>query len=101
MIEPRKEAPKKPRRPGTFTGKTHSDEAKRKIGLAGLGRPAWNKGLKASDEFRKKLSEAHKGYVPTKEHRRHLSEAGKGRKHTEESRAKMSAALKGKPSWNK
>jgi Mor family transcriptional regulator len=25
-------------------GKTHSDEAKRKLSVAGKGRPAWNKG---------------------------------------------------------
>ena len=32
-------------KPGTFTNKTHSEETRRKISLAGKGKIPWNKGL--------------------------------------------------------
>ena len=41
--------------------KTISEEAKRKMSLAKIGKPSPHKGKKYSDELRQKLSEAHKG----------------------------------------
>lgn len=43
------------------TGKTFSEEAKKKMSEAKKGKPSWNKGKKMSEEFRKKDSEAHRG----------------------------------------
>jgi biopolymer transport protein ExbD len=92
------------------------------------GQVSLNKGKIASEELRKKLSEAHKGIYPseetkrkrsesmngknkykrTEETRKKLSEAHKGqvpymlgKKHTPESLLKMSLAHKGKTAWNK
>lgn len=42
-------------------GRTHSDEAKKKMSLAKLGKPAHNKGKIASAESRKRMSEAKRG----------------------------------------
>lgn len=55
------EAQKSIRRPSfSFRGYKHTEEAKRKNSEAHKGKPAWNKGLKMSKEFRQKLSEAKK-----------------------------------------
>lgn len=51
----------------------------------------WNKGKKMSDEYKRKLSEAHKGQVSSM----------KGKHHTEEAKRKMSIAKLGKPSPRK
>lgn len=40
--------------------KTHSVEAKRKIGIAGIGRPSFWKGRKLPQEIRLKMSVSHK-----------------------------------------
>jgi hypothetical protein len=53
----------------------------------GKGSVAWNKGIKATDEHRKKLSEVHKGQVAW----------NKGKKSSEECRRKMSEIRKEKP----
>ena len=63
-------------------------------------KPTWNKGKHASEETKKKMSEAHKGQI---------SEALKSRKntwfigkhHSEEAKKKISKAMKGKTPWNK
>lgn len=60
-------------------GCKHSEETRKKISEARKGKPAWNKGKKASLETRKKLSESHKGYIATEETRKKLSEALKGK----------------------
>ena len=54
-----------------------------------------------SEEFRKKLSESHKGkphpHKPfSEEHRKHLSEVRKGKPHSEEHKRHISEALKGR-----
>ena len=49
---------------GSFYGKVHSEETKKKISLANKGKTAWNKGKHGfvmSEETKKKLSESGKG----------------------------------------
>lgn len=43
-----------------FAGKHHSEESRKKISLSNIGRPAWNKCKKMSDEQRQKNIEASK-----------------------------------------
>jgi hypothetical protein len=60
---------------------------------------AWNKGRTLSAEYRKKLSDAHKGVKLSPEHIANAARAAIGRKHpprTAEARAKMRAAKLGK-----
>ena len=75
--------------PATFTGKHHSEETKEKIRQRRLGSVAYNKGVPASEEQKKKQSEKMKGrYVGeknpnyghrwTEEQRKHLSEVKRG-----------------------
>lgn len=54
----------------------------------------WN--ALASDETKKKMSEAGKGKKFSEEHRRNLSESHKGHKHSVKTKRKMSIAHKGK-----
>lgn len=42
-------------------GKCHTEESKAKMSSVRKGKPAHNKGVKASEETRKKISESHKG----------------------------------------
>lgn len=77
-------------------GGKHSEETKRKIGLASRGR-------KHSEETKRKMSERQVGEKNhfwgkhfTKEHRRKISEAGKGRHHSEETKRKISIGNKGR-----
>ncbi len=58
-------------------------------------------GSKASNETRKKMSEALKKVVHTKEWNKKVSLANKGKIISEETRRKMSLAGLGRPSWNK
>lgn len=60
------------------------------------GRTPWNKGLKPSEETRRKLSEALKGRTLSDEWKRKLSEANKGKTLSEEHKRKLSEAKKGK-----
>lgn len=64
-------------------------EFKRKISEA-------HKGKKVTEETRKKQSESHKGKKFTEETKKNMSEAHLGRVHSEEARKKMSEAHKGK-----
>ena len=75
--------------PATFTGKHHTEETKEKIRQRRLGSVAYNKGVPASEEQKKKQSEKMKGrYVGekntnyghrwTEEQRKHLSEVKRG-----------------------
>ena len=67
-------------------------------------RIAWNKGKKLSEEYRKKLSESHRGikYPPrSKEFRKMLSLVHEGKVVSEETRRKISVASIGRPSHNK
>ena len=75
--------------PATFTGKHHSEKTKEKIRQKRLGSVAYNRGVPASEEQKRKQSEKMKGrYVGeknpnyghkwTEEQRRHLSEVKRG-----------------------
>ena len=68
----------------------HTEESKRKIGLAHLGKSSWNKGIPCSEETKRKMSLAHMGNT-----------TWLGKHHTEESKRKIGLAHLGKSSWNK
>lgn len=80
---------------GPKFGHLVSEETRKKISLAGKGRPSWNKGRKMSDEQRKKLSEALKGRVHSEEYKKKMSERLKGRIFTEEHRKNLSKSKSG------
>ena len=65
------------------------------------GKSAWNRGLKASDEAKRKMSEAKKGRRLPEETKRKLSEANKGKSRSEETKRKLSESHKGQKSWNR
>lgn len=67
----------------------HSDETKRKIGLTGIGRPAWNKGMTGENSHSY-------GVVFPEERKRKIGEKSKGRIHNESSREKNRVAHLGK-----
>jgi hypothetical protein len=78
-----------------------SEEFCKKLSERSLGN-VYAKGRIASEETRRKLSEAHKGKIRTEEHSRHISEAKKGtsiwpngRAFSDETRKKMSESHKG------
>lgn len=77
-------------------GSKQTEEAKRKIGLAGKGRISWNKGKHFSEEYRRKLSDAHKGKKLPEEQKRKISESLKGKQVSEETRRRLSESNKGR-----
>jgi len=58
-------------------GKKMSEDFKRKVSLAQIGRVGWNKGKKTSEETKKKISNAHKGKVFSEEHKKNISKVRK------------------------
>ena len=85
-----------------------SDETREKQRLSHLGQPAWNKGIKRTEEQKKAQSEKMKGRKASKETKLKMSLAHKGKKHTEETKKKLSQVKLGeknpnfgKPAWNK
>lgn len=83
---------------GSFTKETLE-----KMSLAKKGKPSPRKGVKLSEETKKKVSEnsARKGKVGTMKGRKHTPEAlakMRGRKRSAEARKKMADSHKGKPS---
>ena len=64
---------------GSSIGK-HSEETKRKIGLANKGKMPWDYGKHHSKETREKISKHHFGIRPNKEARLKMSIAKKGEK---------------------
>ena len=72
-----------------MTGKRHTQETRKKISNAGMGRVC-------KDETRKKISEAQKGHIVSKETRKRISESNIGNYHTDASKQKMSESHKGK-----
>lgn len=71
-----------------ISGHSHSSETKVKISKT-------HKGIKLTEDHKKKLSEAHKGNVPSDDTRRKISEGNKGKKVSLESINKMVLSRKG------
>jgi hypothetical protein len=70
----------------------HSDDTKEKMSLAKKGKP----GHATSEETKKKIIEARRGYVHDDITRKKMSESGKKRRASKETRQKMSLSHKGK-----
>ena len=100
-------------KPGTFTGKHHSEEVKGRISESNKGkhrseesRRRYSKAKKGkkfgpcSEEHKRKISEALKGKPKSEEHKRHMSEVRKGKPCSEESKKKRSESEKGKHWFN-
>ena len=60
-----------------------------------------HKGKTHTEEAKRKISEVQKGKLLSEEHKHKLSEAHKGKNHTEEAKRKISETLKGNIPWNK
>lgn len=79
-------------------GRKPPPHATEKARLVNLGKPAWNKNLKASDETKRKLSDSHMGHQWSEESKQKLSNSIKGHKPyrtgkmSEETKAKMKLA---------
>jgi len=73
---------------GVYQHKKHSEETKRKIGLA-------NKGKLRSEEQNRKNSEIHKGFKHSEESKIRMSESHKGKKNSEEHCRNISKARMG------
>jgi group I intron endonuclease len=88
------------------TGFKHTEDARRKMSLAGKGRKHTEehnrkigdaqRGRKQSEEQRKKNSECHKGLPVSDETRRKMSASRIGYKHSEETRRKIGQSQVGK-----
>lgn len=74
-------------------GKTFSEESRKKMSMAAMGRTPWNKGTKGLQVAWNKGLE-----LPQLSGENHPMF---GKTHTEESKKKMSASLQGKTPWNK
>jgi 5-methylcytosine-specific restriction endonuclease McrA len=87
---------------GVYKHKKHTEEWKRKVGLALKGRVTWIKGKHHTKETRRKMSEGRSGEKNcnwgkhlSEETRKKLSQAIKGKKHTEETKRKIGLASLG------
>lgn len=89
----------------SLKGKSKSEEHKKKLSEAGIGKIPWNKGkkgvqvsprkgVKLTDEQKLKMSLAHKGRKNTDEQKAKISASLKGRVISEETRKKMSESRK-------
>jgi group I intron endonuclease len=79
-------------------GRKHSEESKRKIGMAGKGKPAHNKGKHHSEETRAKMREAHKSRPPVSEETRlKIGAKHKGKTISEEHKNQLREAVKHRP----
>lgn len=79
-----------------ISGYKLSEETKVKMSQSHLGKQSPTKGKNYSEEVKKKMSAAHKGYKHTKETREKIRKARLGYKHSEEAKTKMSLVCKGK-----
>lgn len=60
-------------------GRKMSDESKRKMSLAKMGKKPWNYGKPWPDEFKKKMSESHKNNIAICEKLRKISISNRGK----------------------
>lgn len=87
--------------PPNFSGKTHTEETKKKMSEKAKGNIHWL-GRQHSEESKKKISESNKGKVFSNETKNKMSMAKLGnkywlgKKHTKESKRKLSLAQTGK-----
>ena len=91
---------------GGIIGMKHSEETKRKIGIASSKRRysdetkkkhyEYHIGRKLSDETKKKISDSNKGRKLSDETKKKISDSNKGKKYSEEIKLKMSISRKGK-----
>lgn len=75
-------------------GAVASEETRRRLSEA-------HKNHCPTAETRKKMSDSRRGFVISVEHKRALIESRRGSHHTEAARQKISEKLKGKPAWNR
>ena len=78
-----------------------SEETKKKMSEAKKGYVPWIKGKKLSEETKQKMSKSKKGMKRSEETKRKIGKAHKGSKRTEEHKKKISEATKGRIPWNK
>jgi len=78
---------------GSFTGKTHSEEVRKKISQS-------KKGKLLSEEHKRKVGDAFRGKPITEEHKRKISNSKLGKKHSEETKIKCGIKNKGKKWWS-
>jgi len=79
-------------------GKTRSEETKRRMSEAKKGENNPMYGKTRSEEHSRKISEANTGKTKSEEHKRNLSGSMTGKTRSEETRRKQSETMKGKPS---
>lgn len=89
-------------------GKKHSEETRLKMSESSKNKRmtigGWNKGVKMSDDFRKKISQISKGRIVSNETKQKISESNKGKKKkpmSDETKQKISNKKKGIPSPKK
>ncbi len=80
---------------GTFKGRKHTEEAKRIIGLKGIGRVPWNKNKQWSKEIRDRIGLKLRGRHLSLETRKKMSISRRGLKHSIETKQKLSRLKKG------
>jgi hypothetical protein len=81
------------------SGKTYSDDFKKKISDSMKGRIPWNLGINHSEESKKKMSQSHTGKKNSEFHNKKISESKKGKIHSEETKKKIGESRK--LSWKK
>lgn len=95
---------------GGCKNKVQSEETIRKKvehlkGRKIIGHSAWNKGIKLNDEYRKKLSLAHKGQnlgsKMSEEQKEKIRQSNLGKKRTQETKKNLSISHLGKESYHK
>lgn len=84
----------------------YSEETRRKMSQAQMGRISWNKGKHLSEETRQRIAASLKGQIPWNVGKRGIvgykcNKNCKCGRHSVETRQKMSRSLKGRRVWNK
>ena len=77
------------------SGFHYSEESKKKMSLARMGKSPWNKGIKLPEEYRVKCSNGRRGKPLTEEHKAKISKANSGRVVLQETANKISQIKQG------